>query len=540
MTSNFKVEFLDKYLGSLAGAIIGDALGWPQEDRGKKVGKHAYPQAQFQKWTKKSGFGNLTYYEEITPGSYSDDSQLLFATARSLQHANWFSHFVRVELPTWLVYERGGGGATKRSANLWSNGKPPWKFDSQKKSDIEKYFKAGGNGVTMRILPHVFNCHSNENLDELSQQVLLNGIATHGHPRALLSAILYAWALQYQVNKEDTLGYGELVAYLLEEKKHWMKFPSLNNLDDWKEAADLFTNGNYMDIWEETGKELVDGLMIIKEALDRGLMDKTDYTLTKLNCFNPKIRGAGTVASLISIYIASKYASDPVTGLLEVSFLKNSDADTNASMVGGLLGTIHGTEWIIPDWYLVQDYEYMRNIVNTLSTKKADLTPKLWHWTEKNKFKDTLDIIKIGDERVLSVFGNIKLIDKIKHKPMSVNINPITYQFLSDQGQTIYINITKKNESIYTPPVNKHSVNLNRKISLELNEIEKLIAIMPSRVTTKKTLAIISEILKGIDSIDINNRKEIENFANQFVQKGYEMNLIMELISLIVKSNKIN
>ncbi|WP_434785872.1 ADP-ribosylglycohydrolase family protein [Bacillus velezensis] len=99
----------------------------------------------------------------MDPGSYSDDTQLLFATARSLENKNWFSHFVKIELPTWLLYERGGGGATKRAADLWSNGHPPLEARKTKKDDIKCYFEAGGNGVTMRILPHVFNSFANPN-----------------------------------------------------------------------------------------------------------------------------------------------------------------------------------------------------------------------------------------------------------------------------------------------------------------------------------------------------------------------------------------
>ncbi len=214
----------------------------------------------------------------------------------------------------------------------------------------------------------MFNSFADPN--EISHQVFLNGIATHGHPRALLSAILYSKALEYQIKKEDVLAYGELVEYLLKERDGWSNFPDLNNLEDWKESANFFTSGNYMKIWEETSVELIEGLYIIKNALSRGLLDKTYQTLTRLNCFDSKIRGAGTVACLVAIYMASKYASDPVKGLLEISFLENTDSDTNASMIGGLLGSIHGTEWIIPEWYEIEDYEYLCKLVQNLKKRK--------------------------------------------------------------------------------------------------------------------------------------------------------------------------
>ncbi|WP_280166635.1 hypothetical protein [Priestia aryabhattai] len=57
----------DKYLGSLLGAIIGDAIGWPQEDRSMKVGKRLIkPQKTFQKWERKNGGGNILILKRLT------------------------------------------------------------------------------------------------------------------------------------------------------------------------------------------------------------------------------------------------------------------------------------------------------------------------------------------------------------------------------------------------------------------------------------------------------------------------------------------
>lgn len=536
MKNSLKVEFEDKYLGSFLGAVVGDAIGWPQEDRSMRIGKNYKPKPQFQEWYRRSGNRFSAYEEVIAPGSYSDDTQLLFATARSLQNKNWFSHFVKVELPTWLVYERGGGGATKRAASMWSNGHPPWKLEKQKKEDIKRYFEAGGNGVTMRVLPHVFN--SFKNLNEISHQVFLNGIATHGHPRALLSAILYSKALHYQTNKEDLLSYGELVDYLLKDKDEWSKFPNLNNLGDWKESANFFTNGQYMKIWEETSFELIEGLNIIKNALSQGLMDKTYQTLTRLNCFDSKIRGAGTVACLVAIYMASKYASDPVTGLLEISFLENTDSDTNASMVGGLLGSIHGTEWIIPEWYEVQDYDYIRRLTNNLKNEKFNNNPTLWHWNDRNRFKKKLIDTNLGDKIVLNTFEEIELVEKIKHKPFTKNIEPITYKFLSEKGQSLYIKVINKRED--TSDENHIKTNKSDKhISFNTDKLEKIVDMLPPRITAKKIFTILLEIMQGIGNVDIKNETDLKAYASKFVQKGYELDLIVELVKSIKEQNQI-
>lgn len=123
----------EKFLGSLLGVAIGDALGWPQE-RGKESSKNKQS-SSFKQWKKSSGYGKSYSEEIIQRGSYSDDTQLTLATSRALNYTNFLSYFGRIELPSWLLYERGGGGATKRAARSWAKGVPPWK---QNKSNTKK------------------------------------------------------------------------------------------------------------------------------------------------------------------------------------------------------------------------------------------------------------------------------------------------------------------------------------------------------------------------------------------------------------------
>jgi ADP-ribosylglycohydrolase len=108
---------LDKWVGALIGAAAGDALGWPNEQNSRSVGKiNPKNKEMLPKWARRDGGKFWSHNEEIYPGEYSDDTQLIIATARSLRYgANWSKNFTKVELPVWLSYERGGGGATKRS-----------------------------------------------------------------------------------------------------------------------------------------------------------------------------------------------------------------------------------------------------------------------------------------------------------------------------------------------------------------------------------------------------------------------------------------
>ena len=218
-----------------------------------------------------------------------------------------------------------------------------------------------------------------------------NGIATHGHPRAIVSAIFYACALRYLLLKEEkeTLEYGELIDHLIESKQDWSVFPNVTKLDEWFTAANYNSNGKYLEVWDSTVEEIQQSLNLIKERLALGIMDSSEETLSLLKCFDSKFRGAGTTTALVAVYLASKYATEPITGLLEGAYLKNADTDTIASMVGGLFGVFYGSEWLSNEWLKVQDYEYIQKLIDTSlrnSEQKEQKKIALWSSSDKTKF----------------------------------------------------------------------------------------------------------------------------------------------------------
>lgn len=122
-------------LECVEGALVGAAVGGVPSD----------VQPEFFEWQKKSGTRFSSYFDEIRAGEYSDDTQLLLAVGRSiLASPTWWINFAEVELPFWTLYERGGGGATKRAANNWATTGAPWL--SKKSIDVERYFDAGATG----------------------------------------------------------------------------------------------------------------------------------------------------------------------------------------------------------------------------------------------------------------------------------------------------------------------------------------------------------------------------------------------------------
>ena len=118
-------------------------------------------------------------------------------------------------------------------------------------------------------------------------------------------------------------------------------------------------------------------LEFIKSSLKKGLILDDTKVLTNLECFGES-NGAGDVAALAGIYLASKYANNPVLGIKVPAFSFGADTDTIASISGGLLGMLNGTDWIPSEWLAVQDYDCLIHITELLlANNKKEAHQKL-------------------------------------------------------------------------------------------------------------------------------------------------------------------
>ena len=355
---------LAKAEGAFLALAAGDALGWPQEMprniRGNRA--HSGAHVSFEEWTRRGGGRFHPYEEVIHCGEYSDDTQLTLAVARSRTNHGpaWWKAFTRIELPLWVLYERGGGGATKRAAKAWADGSPPWK--SSKRESIRRYFEAGGNGVAMRVLPHALFLAGQDDPTILMRDVVLDGTATHGHPRALVGATVYAYAAWSLARLSDTLRFGELLDALLDETSEWSGFPTpTRDGSSWFEAANDATAMRYGRIWDQTTREMRELLETARKGLRAGALADDHTVLKDLGCFG-RAKGAGTSSAAGAAYLAARHAAQPVQGILRAAFEKGADTDTLAAMAGGLMGCLAGVDWLPQPWLQVQDSEYLRNI----------------------------------------------------------------------------------------------------------------------------------------------------------------------------------
>lgn len=363
----------EKCKGAMLATAIGDALGWPNEQRSKNKIKNSKVNDCFVEWIRRNT--KPCYHDEkILSGEYSDDTQMTLSVARSILVGNWEKFFTEKELPFWLNYERGGGGALLRAAKSCQKGVRLWQSGYTK-----DYFNAGGNGAVMRILPHIIASAQTSNIKDVLLNVIKDAIITHGHPRAILGTTCYAYALDYLMRKDTVLEYGELVAAVIEGQEIWGEYLSCDAFGDWLNVASQHRDYEYASEWENTRSHMLKQLELIKDSLKKGLMLDDAKVLTQLECFS-NTNGAGDVAILAAIYLASRYATNPVIGIKVPAFSFGTDTDTIASITGGLLGMLCGVNWIPIEWKVVQDYDCLIKLAdlllanNSKDKERADVT----------------------------------------------------------------------------------------------------------------------------------------------------------------------
>ncbi len=490
----------EKSTGAILASAIGDALGWPNELKASNTAKNTKAIEQLHEWTRRTGGQYWPHVEKILPGEYSDDTQMILAIARSIITGNWESTFIKKELPYWLEYERGGGGALKNAARLHKKGVIPWES-----KDNREYFSAGGNGAAMRILPHVIATADKLDIETLITEVIKDSLYTHGHPRAILGATCYAFALNYLMKKDTVLEYGELIKSVIGGLKFWNSL-KLNVLPaGWLDFAEKHSGYDYHRVWAETVNKMIEKLEFIIESLNKGLLVNDSAVLKRLECFD-QANGAGDVATLSSLYLASKYANNPVLGIKTAAYSVGADTDTIASMTGGLLGMLCGTSWIPTEWKLLQDYDCLVNIAEILLANNMIEASKHITNQYKTQYNDWMD----------SPVGKIRLITT-SIIPSGKTGRVIVDKMITLLGQTLYVkkfeqkgktdqDASKNLEQVEKPVQLEMSQVINKQalFSIDTKGVQELLNnSLLARITFKKILQLVDMLMSGMSDINV-------------------------------------
>lgn len=464
MTNNEILSLPDRIMAAMLGAAFGDSLGWPNERKSSKVNSSKNPRS-LKGWQKKEGGRFYPYYIAINPGEYSDDTQMILALSRSLLIKDcWIDYWRNIELPQWLIYERGGGSASKKAANSWGKGKAPWDSKERNKRDFQSYFSAGGNGVAMRVLPHIILNSNKENFDFIRKSILQDGISTHGHPAALVGALVYGLGLFEVLKVGSHLEYGKLPQIILDQKNLWSSFPKGKEVGEgWLENAKK-AQSEYSIQWEAAVSEIESYLKDITSELSKGSLARDSELLKEINCFNKKISGSGLVAASSSIYLASRYASDPTGGVIKAAYLHGADTDTIASMTGGLLGLINGSHWLSNVKDQLQDSKYIVKISNDLFRNNF-FTGKDKRITESEKERWISGLLKQkkGEDVIFTDESKGEILESSFEVGESRKFKVEKRKILLEYGQTIYIDkIVKGDFSLERGQKDKHQQTKNK------------------------------------------------------------------------------
>ena len=350
MSKPMQVRRARRSVGSMRWAAWADALGFISEltsEAGLRRRLEGRPLTDPVDWTRRIG-GKFGVDVRLPAGCYSDDTQLRLAVARAV-HSRGFDieAFARVELTVWPSYALGGGRASKAAAANLAKPETPW-FGNFYKG----YLDAGGNGAAMRVQPHVWAAQQPTAAGQHLLDVLVDGVTTHGHPRALVGAVLHALVLG-TVLQDGTVPSVQSWPDLLDATEQAVKLidehPQLSSL--WRPAWEARTGGPLADGWRAAVEECREMLPAATLAADRiasaacqGPEARAAYRdlVAVLSLDDPDKRGQATSTVVAAMALAAAAPCDPAEAARLAASMVPTDTDTIATMAGAIIGAADG------------------------------------------------------------------------------------------------------------------------------------------------------------------------------------------------------
>jgi len=314
------VDMHERMLGCLLGAVAGDALGVPVEFRSREQ-LSADPVVGVR--------GHGTYNQP--PGTWSDDSSLLLATADSLIHNGYDPPDMMARFLTWLkgqAYTPHGsvfdvGIATRSAIARHAQGAPASEWGGRDERD-------NGNGSLMRIAPLSLFVHAETPAEIVRCSVEVSGL-THAHPRSQLCCAYFSLLLAVLTTGRPLAGAmaqaSRLVAPFVPEA----------------ERAVL--------------GRILDGSVVEAPASE--------------------IRGSGYVVHCLeaSLWCAANEPSYERAVLAAINL--GEDTDTTAAVTGALVGAMYGRRAIPEEWLRVlASREYVEGICARLVDRIYEELPR--------------------------------------------------------------------------------------------------------------------------------------------------------------------
>lgn len=362
-------------------------------------------------WTRRMG-GRFGVDVTLPAGCYSDDTQLRLATSRAIgMHGFDVEAFARVELAVWPTYALGGGRATKAAASNLARPSTAW-FNNT----FDGWVEAGGNGVAMRVQPHVWASPTPATLGQHLLDAIVNGVTTHAHPRALVGAVFHAVALGATLQTgevPDVDGWTNLLNLTGEAVNLLDGDPNLATL--WRPTWEKTTGRSFAQCWQDAIDECRDALAVASdtvEALRRADVKPNDQgsgsggtagtiygkLVAALQLDQPERRGCGTTSAIAALALAAAWPDDPARGAMLAANMLGTDTDTIATMaaaISGATGRASPPPSVLDEDYLAAEARRLATLavggrVPTFSY------PDLLHWSPP---RSQLDAVGLADDR---------------------------------------------------------------------------------------------------------------------------------------------
>ena len=206
-----------------------------------------------------------------------DDTQLLLAVARSIKKGGNLDHnyFAKIELANWLDYARGGGRTVKTAADKISRKSIKWynNFYNFKVNGVNyDYKQSGANGAAMRVLPIALA--NLGDVEKIKEEIFCNSIITHGHPRAILGAMLYGYAVnQIILYRPEDFNWDKYITQIGTDFQTKFNLPFLDRIElrEWLKEWNKSNNQSFEVIYEETLIETQNQLRYIFQSIKQNL-----------------------------------------------------------------------------------------------------------------------------------------------------------------------------------------------------------------------------------------------------------------------------
>ncbi len=445
-----------KFIGTLLGGAIGDALGWPTAEKRHipLKTKHGVDKIiDYISWESRMGGKFNSYIEKIKMGEYTDDTQLTLCTARCIRSDGSFDveKFSKTEFPLWLDYARAAGMSSKHAANNLKKPTIEWhnNFYSKVNEWIRDYRDSGSNGAAMRIAPLALVSPSGK----LNENIWINTIVSHGHPRAIIGALLHGYSINYLKNidadKFDRdIFKNELINFISTLDCNHENVYLKNWLKRWNQG--LNENKTFVKIFEDTKNEVLSYLTRFTKFLEHD--DKIVYDV--LGCSNKDTMRSGTSTTVAGSYMFYKYYPNSENCIISTINMIPSDSDTIGSFVGQLLGALYGVDAFPVLWLdNIQDKAYLTYLGKRLYRISSGMTcfeDKSLIDISLNNKKETIinytnfsgSSIFVGDLIYHPIFRIGKVIDVDIQDERSKAYTFLRVQFQS--GQSVKFKFVKK------------------------------------------------------------------------------------------------